>query len=331
VRNSTPSCFVLGVVQDIPIEALDQPVPKVADFVLFHLSEVLGMLLVFNPHAFINENDVCSFRQEDVVPSVWANVAEVICKEVLFASRTPEFPRYNEPLFTLEVFYKVFDCVERVQQNFNRRVIQNVNETLVWVNLTDGERASTRRECEAAIHEDDVVLIEQKMIITYDTGVNHQAAAAAESVSTRFGDAMGNNNTMYLHSFWLGKRNRKRLDARTIQKEPVGVFFDPPFSTKDLISGLLDRLFIPTPPGDFRFRMSQIADIFITKDDDVILKDYQQIADFFPVPTMTPRPSLVTINCGITPQAEKRTLGELRQVPLGRSSTVIFPYGVRTS
>jgi len=328
VRDTTPSRFVLGIVQDIPIKALDQPVPGVTDFVRLPLRKALGMLLVTKPQALINEDDVYPFRQDEVVPSVWANLAEVICEKFLLASRAPKSPGCNEPLFTLEVFYKVFNRVERAQQYVKRRVIQNVNETPFWVNLTDAEGTSRRRECKATVHQDDTILTEEKMIITYEIGVNHQAATSAESTPTCFGNSMGNNNTMNLHPVWLRKWDWKRLDARTIEKETVGVLFNPTFGTINLIGGLLDRLFVPSPPGNFRVNVRLVLDIFVTKEEDVVLEHYEQVADFFSVPTMTAM--LVAIDARIAPKAEEGTLGELRKVSFRCISAATLPNEIRT-
>ena len=120
------------------------------------------------------KDHVCPVWQDEVVPAVWANIAEIICEKFLFASRTPKFARCNEPLLTLQIFYKVFNRVERAQQYVKRCVIQDVNETPFWVTLTDSERASRRRECKATVHQDDMILAVEEMIITYEIGINHQ-------------------------------------------------------------------------------------------------------------------------------------------------------------
>ncbi len=131
------------------------------------------MLLVTKPMALIKKNDVCPLRQNEVVTAVGTNVAEIICEKILFTSRTSKFAGCNETLLTLEVFNKVRNGVEGAQQYVKRNVIQDVNEAPFWVNLTDGERASRRWDCKATIHQIDVILAAEKMIITYEIGTNH--------------------------------------------------------------------------------------------------------------------------------------------------------------
>ena len=166
------------------------------------------------------------------------------------------------------------------------------------------------------------------MIITYDIGVNHQAATSAEITPTCFGNSMGNNNAMNLHPFWLRKWDWKRLDARTIEKETVGVLFNPTFGTINLISGLLDRLFVPSPPGNCRVSVRLVLDIFVTKDENVVLEHYEQVADLFSVPTMAAM--LVAIDARVVPKAEEGTLSELRKVSFGCISTATLPNGIGT-
>jgi len=262
------------------------------------LSKALGMTLVSKPQALIDEDGVDPFRQDEVVPTVWANSLQVICEEVLFAGRKPEFPRDNESLFTFEVFYKVLNCVERAQQYVKRCVIQNVNKPPFGVNLTDGEGTSGRRECKT-VHQDDMILTAEKMVITYEIGVNHQAASSAESPPACFGNSMGNDNSMNLHPVWLRKWDWKRLDARRIEKESVGVLSNPTFSAINLIRGLFDRLFVPSPPGNFWISVTLVLDIFVAKDENVVLEHYEQIADF---PAIAARPLLVMIDARIAPE-----------------------------
>src|SRR5713101_2106971 len=102
--------------------------------------------------------------------------------------------------------------------------------------MTDGEGASGGRECETAIHQDDMILTEEEMIITSETGDNHQATASTEGTPTSFRDAMSNSDTMYAHPFWLRKGDWKRLNACRIQKETVRILFDPSFSSIELVS-----------------------------------------------------------------------------------------------
>ena len=111
---------------------------------------------------------------------------------------------------------------------------------------------------------------------------------------------MGNHNTMNLHPVWLRKWDWKRLDACRIEKETVGVLSNPTFGTINLFCGLLDRLFVPSPPGNFRVYLRLVLDIFVTKDDDVVLEHYEAIADF---PTIAARPLLVVIDARIAPEA----------------------------
>jgi hypothetical protein len=168
-----------------------------------------------------------------------------------------------------------------------------------------------------------MILTDKKVIITYEIGVNHQAATSAESTPTCFRNSMGNNNTVNLHPFWLGKWHWKRLDARTIEKETVGVFFNPTFGTINLISGLLDRFFVPSPPGNFRVRVRLVLDMFVAKDKHVVLEDDEQVADFFSVPTMAA--ILVAIYARVAPKAKEDTLGELREVSFRCISAATLP------
>ncbi|HXG23684.1 MAG TPA: hypothetical protein VNJ09_03945, partial [Chthonomonadales bacterium] len=207
VRDPTPSHFILGIIQNVLVKALNQPVPQVADFVRLQLIKSLGMLLIAKPKALIDGDEVYTVRQDEVVPTIWANIAEVVCEEVLFPSRKPESPRRYQSLFTREILYKILDRVERAQEHVKRGVIEHVNETLAWIDLTDHEGASGRRQREVTIHQDDMILPAKEMIITDKTGNQHQAAAAAEGTPTGLGCAMGHNDTMDPHAF--RRRNGK--------------------------------------------------------------------------------------------------------------------------
>ncbi len=138
---------------------------------------------------------------------------------------------------------------------------------------------------------------------------------------------MSNNNTMNLHPVWLRKWDRKRLDARRIEKETIGVPSNPTFGTINLTCGLLNCLFVPSPPGNFRVNVRLVLDIFVTKDDDVVLEDYEQIADF---PTIAARPLLVVIDARIAPEAQESTLSELRKVSFGHISSATLSNGIGT-
>lgn len=137
VCDTTLGGFVLGNIQDVLIKALDEPVPEVADSVSLHLSKSLGMLLITKPNTLLDADEVCTVWHDEIVPTVWTNVAEVVGEEVLFASRKPEFPPCDQPLLTREILHKVFDRVERAHEHVKRRVVEHVNEPFAWVDLAD--------------------------------------------------------------------------------------------------------------------------------------------------------------------------------------------------
>jgi len=86
---------------------------------------------------------------------------------------------------------------------------------------------------------------------------------------------MGNNDAMDLHSFWLRQGDWERVNTCMVQKETVRTLFDPLFSTMDLVSGALYSLFVPSPPGNLRVSVRLVLDIFVTKDNDVVLEHYK--------------------------------------------------------
>lgn len=139
---------------------------------------------------------------------------------------------------------------------------------------------------------------------------------------------MGNNNTMNLHPVWIRKWDRKRLDAPTIEKEAVGILFNPPFGTINLVGGILECLFVPSPPRNFWVNVILVLDIFIAKDEDVVFKHYEQVADFLSIPTVAAM--LIPIDTGVTPKAEERTLRELRKVSFGCIGRATLPNGIGT-
>lgn len=155
------------------------------------------------------------------------------------------------------------------------------------------------------------------MIITDEIGINHQTAATAEGVPTGFGYAMGHHDAMNPFPFWFRKGDWDWLSACTIEEETVWMLFDPSLSTIDLFSGFLDRLLVPSPPGHFRPCVRLVLDMFVTEDDDMVLEYYEQVTDFFPIPTMAARPSLVAVDARVAPEAEEGPLCMLREIPLG--------------
>lgn len=139
------------------------------------------MPLVTKPKPLIDANDICPFWQGERAPRVRPELTEVVCEQILFAGRIPEFPRRNEPLFTREIFHEVFDRVERAQQYVKRGVIEDMHETFARIDLADHEGAGHNRK---------VTFPRVGMIVSDETGNDHQAAAVARGAPTSSGRAV---------------------------------------------------------------------------------------------------------------------------------------------
>jgi hypothetical protein len=96
---------------------------------------------------------------------------------------------------------------------------------------------------------------------------------------------------------------REWLRTSSVEKQAVGMCFDPAFGTPDLVGGLEDRPAEPATPVELKVAASRELAILVRKNDDILFKSDEEVADLLPVPLA--RPSLVTVDAGITPERQE--------------------------
>ena len=96
-----------------------------------------------------------------------------------------------------------------------------MNVASVWIHLPDGQRESTISPL-------------QKVLITYDVGVDHQAAGATEQVAALPRAVMGNYNSMENCLLRIGQCDWESVSTVRVEEKTIRVLANPSLGTKHL-------------------------------------------------------------------------------------------------